>query len=382
MKTDWLEVSALVGAGVAGALQIGKLAPAMLKIAAEFDIGLAGAAALLSVFSLLAALVGAGAGMLAARAGVRRALLAGCFALSGAGLVLAVAPDATTLFVARFVEGFGFLAIVVSAPSVIAARAAPADRAAAMAAWSCFMPTGIAIGLFAAPIVEAAGWRFAWGLAALLPALAGLVIMWRVPPVAVTSDGILDGLRRVWAARKPALIAAGFSCYAAIYTGIAAFLPAFLVQRFGAGVGLAGMVAALAAVANIAGNLLAGRAMAWGAAPLLLVLGGGAAMTVLAVATFVVAPGLWAALGLALVASVLGGMVPASLFALVPGSVADRALVAPALGLTVQANNLGQVVWPPVMAWCAGFGWGWMAVPFLVLGAGLLGAALALRRAG
>ncbi len=71
--TRWAEVLALLALGVAGALQLGKVPPALLAIAGEFGVGLPWAAALLSFFALVAALAGLAAGLAAARLGVRRA---------------------------------------------------------------------------------------------------------------------------------------------------------------------------------------------------------------------------------------------------------------------------------------------------------------------
>ena len=79
--TDWREIGALVAAGVASAVQFGKVGPSLLAIGQELGTGLSGAAGLISVFALVAAAAGLPAGLLAARAGVRRVLLAGLWAL-------------------------------------------------------------------------------------------------------------------------------------------------------------------------------------------------------------------------------------------------------------------------------------------------------------
>jgi hypothetical protein len=168
------------------------------------------------------------------------------------------------------------------------------------------------------------------------------------------------------AARRPLRVAAAFASYNCVYLGIAAFLPAYLEAR-GAGTGLAGGMAALAAVANAIGNFGGGVLMGRGAAPERLLAGGALAMAGLAAALYL-APVVWLAVALAMAACCIGGLVPAACFALLPRSVPDAALVAPAMGLTIQGNNLVQLLAPPALGALAGISWGLVAVPLLLSG--------------
>ncbi|HEV7266067.1 MAG TPA: MFS transporter [Falsiroseomonas sp.] len=372
--TRWPAILAIVFAGIAAAAQIGKVPAAMTTIAAEFGLSLAAAALLVSLAALFAGLGGLAIGLAAARIGARRGLLAGLSLAALAAAVAPLAPSAPPLFAIRIAEGAGFLLIVVSAPSLVAALAAPADRPSAMGLWGGFMPGGIALGLFTAPVVEAAGWRPAWLLCAAL-LLAGLVLCWRLiprlPPVASgPRPRLAVQLRALMAARRPLRVAAAFAAYSCVYFGIAAFLPAYL-ESLGVGTGAAGGAAALAAIANLAGNLSAAALMRRGVAPERLATAGAAAMALLAAAVFAL-PLPSSAMGLALLACGVGGLVPASLFALVPASVPRPELVAPAMGLTIQGNNLVQLLAPPLLGVLAGLGWALLALPLLA--AGLLAA--------
>jgi MFS family permease len=183
-------------------------------------------------------------------------------------------------------------------------------------------------------------------------------------------------LRGVLAARRPLYVAGIFGAYNIIYLGLAAFLPAYL-ESLGARTGAAGGAAALAAIANVAGNLLAAALMRRGIAPERLAIVGATAMAVLAALVFAV-PVPWFAVSLALLASLVGGLLPAACFALLPGSVPAPALVPPAMGLTIQANNLMQVLSPPALGAVASLAWPLMALPLLLAGglAALLGAKL------
>ena len=384
--TRWAEVLALLALGVSSALQVGKVPPALLVVAAEFGAGLPAAAALLSFFALVAGLAGLAAGLVAARAGVRRALLWGGAVLGGAGLFAAFAPSLPLLYAARVVEGLAYLAITVSAPTLLAARVAPRDRNLALSLWSTFMPAGITLGLVAAPLMDAAGWRPVWAGAALLvwaAMAAALLVLPKEAGAPVRAEGNLGAaVPALFRARLPLLVALCFGAYALTYFGIAGFLPAFLVAAHGIGLGAAGVVAALAAVANLCGNLAAAQMMRWGFAPARIVLVVGVGMAVLAAASFALPLPWWGAFGLALVASGIGGMVPASLFALVPRAVPAAALTGPAMGLVIQCNNIGQMVGPPVIATAAEAAWPLVALPLLAAGAVLLAAARPLQRIG
>ncbi|MBP0445768.1 MFS transporter [Roseomonas sp. SSH11] len=384
--TRWAEIGALVAAGVAAALQFGKVAPSLLAIGADLGIGLGGAAGLLSVFALMAAGFGLPAGLVAARAGVRRVLLAGLWVLGAAGLAAAAAPGPVLLYACRVAEGAAFLAVVVSAPTLVAARAAAADRSLAMTWWSAFMPSGIALGMLMAPLVEGLGWRAAWAVMALLPWAAALAAGVLLPPSAGRpaegGAGVRVRVAALWRARLPFFVATAFAGYAVVYFGIAGFLPARLVEGFGLSLPLAGLAGAAAALFNIAGNLAAGRLLRRGWQAPALVMAAGAAMTLLSAGTFTLPFSLPLTVAAALLASGIGGVIPASLFSLAPRSVADPALTGPALGLVVQCNNIGSVLAPLAIASMARIDWALAALPLLAAGAALLLLARPLRRIG
>lgn len=183
------------------------------------------------------------------------------------------------------------------------------------------------------------------------------------PPAAMP---VLRQLRILAAAGRPLRIAATFAAYNTMYFGIATFLPARL-ESLGAGTGGAGAAAALAALANAAGNLAAGLLMRRGTAPGRLVLAGALGMALLAAGVFLV-PQPAAVLSLAVLACGIGGVLPAACFALLPRAVPDPALVAPAVGLVIQGNNLVQLLAPPLIGALAAQAWALAALPLLAAG--------------
>jgi MFS family permease len=380
MTTRWPPILAILAGGILGAAQIGKVPAAMTTIGAEFGLGLAGAALLVSLFALMAALGGLAIGLAAARIGPNRALLAGLALGAVAAGAAALAPGTAALLAARVAEGAGFLLLTVAAPGLIAGLATAKDRATAMAVWGAYMPLGVALGLASAPVVAAFGWRAAWGGLAVMLGLAALACWRMVPPAPVAPTGAFrpmgQQVRALVAARRPLQVASAFATYNIMYLGIAAFLPARL-ESLGAGTGLAGVAAAVAALANAGGNLASGALMARGLAAERLVVAGALAMSVTAAAVYLV-PSALAATALAVLACGVGGLVPASCFAILPRAVPSPALVAPAVGLVMQGNNLAQLLAPPAIGALAGIAWPLAALPLLAAGllAALAGRAL------
>ncbi|MFG3757141.1 MFS transporter, partial [Klebsiella pneumoniae] len=89
-------------------------------------------------------------------------------------------PSYRVLFAARLLEGFGYLLITVSAPSVLQRIADPARRDVVFALWSSFMPTGMAIAMLAGPLLG--NWRAVWGSGAVFAVLAVIAVSVVVPP--------------------------------------------------------------------------------------------------------------------------------------------------------------------------------------------------------
>lgn len=345
--TDWRAVAVVVAAGVAASFHLGKVAIAAPQLQAGLGLSLSMLGALGGTFALLGAVGGLLAGSLVARAGARRMLVLGLVA-TVLGTLLAV-PSASyaVLLASRAVEGLGFVLITVAGPTVLARQVQAADRSRAMALWSCFMPTGIALAMLTGPWFG--GWRSLWMAAALASGLIAALVLWAVPrdtPAHHEAHGIAPSARLAQVWRGPALaLATSFLLYSLMFFALFSFLPVLLQQRMQVGATAVGLLAALASAANIAGNLAAGALL-----PRLgrTVLGtaAAAAMGLCALGIFVPVLPPWAAFALCLVFSAMGGLVPASLLSSVPQVSATPAHAALAVGLLMQGSNLGQALGP------------------------------------
>jgi CP family cyanate transporter-like MFS transporter len=361
----------IVLAGVAAALHIGKLPPALPLLQAELGVSLVQSGFLLSLVQLAGMGLGLLVGLAGDGLGLRRCLLAGLLTLSAASAIGGLAQDATSLLVLRAVEGCGFLLAVTPGPSLIRRTVAAGDIDAKLGLWGSYMPFGTALALLAAPwLLPLGGWR---GWCWLLAALSLLMAAW--VRAAVPADGATAlASRAVWARRAghtlaapgPWLLGLCFAMYSGQWLAVIGFLPTVYAQAQVSGVA-AGALTALAAAVNMVGNVTAGRLLRRGCAPRTLLWTGFAAMAIGAAGAFLPAldAGGAARYAAVLVFSLFGGLVPATLFALCLRLAPGADTVSTTVGWMQQCSAVGQFVGPPLVGWVArqagGWHWTWAA---------------------
>ncbi len=355
---------------------------ALPALRADLGIGLATAGWVLAIFSLIGVAAGMAIGSIVGRWGDRRTVVAGLALMAAASLGGAAAPGIAVLLATRFVEGMGFLMVVVAVPSLVARLARPDDLKLALGIWGAYMPVGQAIMVLAAPIVLAPfGWRGLWLANAAVLALFAAILTRATAklPMPPPRPGLslLRDLRDTVTAPGPLLLAAIFCFYAMQYLAVMGFLPTVLIERQGLGTAAAGVLAAIAIAMNGVGNLAAGMLLQRGAQRWRLIAAASVAMAIAALIIFTVAPPLWASYACYLAFAGFGGMLPASVFGAVPGLAPSRHLVATTNGLVVQGSNIGLVIGPPAVGALAA-AIGWQFAPLLTVPAALTAALLAL----
>jgi DHA1 family inner membrane transport protein len=384
-RSDWTRIWILVLAGVVCAMQIGKVPPALSLLREDLSVGLVASAWILSMFSALGALFGSAAGALADRFGSQHVTVASLFVMALASAVGGTAHGAGLLLVSRAIEGSGFVVTVVAVPSQLVAAASGRARHFVPSLWGTYMPVGMALAIGTSPLIlSALGWRPWWEFNAGLLAALALAVAWsnsRVPALPARPPTRFGGVLRASLLRPGALLLAGiFACYAFQFLAIMGFLPTILQER-GITAKAAGGLTALAVIVNAAGNLTAGWWLTRGAAPRSLIC---VATIGMALAELVVFSPRYpsslqylAVLGF----SVIGGLVPASIFTAVP-NVALADARSSTMGIIVQASHLGQLVGPPAVAAVAAALGGWRASPLVLVPVAAIGlaAALSLRR--
>jgi predicted MFS family arabinose efflux permease len=297
------------------------------------------------------------------------------------GALGAAAWGFASLLVARFLEGVGFIAFVVSAVALMnAAAATPRDRARALGLWSSYMPSGGTIALLAAPLLIGTwGWRGLWMVLAVAALVSTLVLARLVP---ASQYGQVSSMRLVVESLRNAgniTMALLFAFYVAQWTSIMVWLPTFLVDEHRMSATAAALATALYVLINAPGNLTGGWLLARGVPRGALVIGGAliAALCEIGMLAGALPPA--ARYVLVLVFSFCAGVIPAAVFSGLPVHARTPQHIGTGNGIVMQASQIGQFLAPLALAWIAtGFGWHanlWALLAFAA-GATLCGVAI------
>jgi MFS family permease len=378
-RTAWL---VLLG-GVAAAMHVGKLPPALPVLREALGIGLVEAGFLLSLVQLAGMTLGLPVGLAADSIGPKRTMVAGLLLTAGASLAGGWVSTPGPLLALRALEGLGFLLGALPAPALIR-RLVPAERLSAMLGlWSTFMPVATSLALLAGPAwIAWAGWPAWWWL---LGAFSLVMAAWLAlalpedPPGAHLVD-VGARVRQTLGAPGPWLVALAFGAYSSQWLAVIGFLPSIYRD---AGMASSWAVAAttVAAAVNIAGNVASGRLLQRGVrAPRLLAIGFGA-MGLGGVLAFGAWPGNGPAGALLRYAGVLclsgiGGIIPGTLFSLAVRLAPGERTVSTTVGWMQQWSAFGQFAGPPLVAWVASRAGGWQWSWIVTTGCAVAGLAL------
>jgi len=269
------------------------------------------------------------------------------------------AHDAAALLILRAFEGLGLLLAVTPAPSLIRRLASSRNSDTMLGLWGAYMPFGTAAALLASPwLLHRFGWQSLWWLLAA-PSLVMAVWVWSAVPAdgsehSAAAAAWTARLQRTLSSRGAWLMALTFAVYSGQWLAVIGFLPSIYAQAAIAGE-TAGALTALAAAMNIVGNAAAGRLLQRGVAAPRLLYCGFAAMAAGAALAFMPAlhGGAVVQYIAVLIFSMLGGLVPATLFALSVRLAPDGHTVATTVGWMQQLSALGQFTGPPLVAWVA-----------------------------
>jgi MFS family permease len=383
-STRWATVLLICGAGVVVAFQIGKAPAALPLVRADLQLSLVTAGWVISMFNVIGTLLGMIIGALADRLGHRRVILSGLALVAAASLLGAMAGGGAALLASRFFEGLGFMMVVVAAPALIVRATDPRDLELAFGFWGCYMPAGSALMMAAAPAVLAPfGWRGLWVANAVLVALFAIALAMTMrgfvrPRAAAAPSSLARDMRATITAPGPVLLALSFGAYALSYLVVLGFLPTILIEREGVPLTVATALTAFAIAMNVPGNLIGGVLVHRGIRPWLL-------LTIASVTILVCGSGfyaselpLWLRYALCVVLSFVGGILPSSIFGAAPALAPSPRLVATTNGLIMQGSNLGQSIGPPGAAALAASVGDWHLTPLVLAAAGLVGIIVAL----
>ena len=340
-------------AGIIAAMQIGKMPATIGDIRSELLLSLVLAGWVISCFNITSALFGALTGVVVDHLGYRRTLLAGMACLIVGNLLGYASASDSILLLARIIEGVGFVSVVIAAPALIANVTAPADRAFAMALWSAYMPTGMAIMLLLTPMLLTMwGWRSIWLANALLIALfsALFVFMTRHLATSAPQPRKLADLAVVITRPGPGLLAACFAVYALQWHALMAWLPTLLTETSDYSTQRAAVWVALIVAINIVGNVSGGYLLKYGITRWQIILTANILISFIVLGLFSDSITLFLQITLACLFSMVCGVIPAAIMAGIPAHAPSPAHIGATNGVIVQGSNIGTLFGPPLLA--------------------------------
>jgi predicted MFS family arabinose efflux permease len=382
VATRWGVVVFAMLAAVIAAGHVGKLPPALPSIRTELGLDIVAASWLASIFSVTGMLSAIMFGALASRFNPWRTAITGLTLLAASGLGGALAASSAQLFVSRFLEGLGFLAVVVAAPSLIASATSGRKRGMALGFFAAYMPAGVSVMIFAAPAaLFLGGWRLLWIAVAAL-ATAGALLMaatgrtQRTPSHARAVPW--NAIGQALAQPGPWLMAGCFALYGAQLYALITWMPTFMIEERGADPAVASALTALIVVANGICSFFGGWLLHRGAAPWAMIVVAGAVMAISAFTAFSGAMPDAVRYLASLTLCGAGGVAAAVSFASAPLFAAMPAQTGVLNGLIVQASNLAQFAGPTVLATGVSRSGRWESALWVMVGVNVLMMALAL----
>ena len=333
-------------AGLCAAAQFAKMGLFLPELQQLYpDAGIA-SGFLITLISLVGALLGLVAGILVGKIGPRNILLSGLIAGSLISVIQSFNLPLTFLLITRVLEGATHLAIVVAAPTLISLYSSDRLRAFAMTLWGTFFGVSFALTAWLGlPFVAAQGIHALFFAHALMLSFTTLLVLFVIPKQGSISSGAalkfeafsLKGLytrhKQAWCSPHVAAPASGWLFYTITFVALLAILPGLLPvdQR--------AFVAGAMPLASIMSSMTIGVVLLWrytAVQVLFLLVPNKALVCVL----------LFLALGL----------VQGSSFAAIPQLNATPAKQALAYGALAQAGNIGNLCGTPLLLFLYNYG--------------------------
>ncbi len=256
---------ALCALGFVGTLSVVSMGPFLVDMAHDLNttVPLLGQVTTISVF--FGALVGLVAGPLADHYGHRRLLLVGvtCLTFSAAGVILA--NSFTWLVLARLLAGIGGAILPGVSLAIAGSRFYGEERRKAMSWTVAAIASPVILGLpVLAVFGDYAGWRYAFGVVALVSLACLILVRVALPDDAVIPEEsfrlrTIANSYRLLLHHRPTLTILGASAFRAMcWAGSMTYLSAYFISSKGISVSGYGAVAMIVGVGYIAGSLGAG----------------------------------------------------------------------------------------------------------------------------
>ena len=336
--------------GLGAAAQFAKVGLVLPELAMMYPDAGASLGFLVSSISFMGALLGLFAGSLAAGIGLRKLLLMGLLLGSALSLLQSTGLPVLLLLISRIVEGVAHLAIVVSAPTLVALSSSDRMRPAAMTLWGSFF--GVSYTLTAwigLPLVAQYGVNTLFFTHGTLMAIAALLAFFVVPVREVdvkkrnvgrlNLSNIIRLHKNAWSSPWVAAPAAGWLFYTLTFVALITVLPAMMLPEDRS------FTATVLPMASILSSMTIGVLLLQWLSAVVVIQTGLIAAICAAIILFFVPETPWPAI--VLFSSL--GLVQGASFTAVPQLNPDSATQALANGTLAQAGNLGNSLGTPLL---------------------------------
>ncbi len=379
--TKWTAIWALFLAGCTLALHVGKLPAALPLLVDEFGLSLAQSGNLVSIYSLLIAVLALAAGLAVARIGYVRFAVAGV-TLGMLGSIAGLTADSLLgLMLSRACEGLGWVIGVVSFPTILACLCTARDRPVVLGLWGAFMGVGTGFILLTAPTLQSmGGWRLSWLVASLLSLIGALVVIvvcyqQRVHLLHLRNNRVRAKFAD-FRSKEAIALCVVFCVYSLQYTSITSFLPTLLSEDPDMLLSNATYWTALLILINAFGNISAGWLLRQGISRFSIL---STALVVTGVLALIILSSKDATLRIiaAFPLTLVGGLIPGTLFSTAPLVASSAAGVGGMIGFMLMGAGLGQMIGPIAVTRVVEWAGDWFAGGALLLAAGIVGAVCA-----
>ncbi|QGU07029.1 Tetracycline resistance protein, class C [Corynebacterium occultum] len=259
------EIWVLVSAAFIIAVGYGLIAPIIPQFAQSFDVGMAAAGAVVSIFAMSRLLFAPVSGRLIDKLGSRKVYLSGLMMVAVTTGLVALAQEYWHILLLRGIGGIGSTMFTVSAMGLIVRMSPPAIRGKASSAYA----SAFLIGNIFGPVIGAAlsmlGMRIPFAIYGASVALAAFVVWWKMPKMDAAEERGRDTeppLRFAEAFRDSAYRSALVGAFANGWSNFGvrvATLPLFAAAIFEHGGATAGFAMATFAAGNAIALQFSGR---------------------------------------------------------------------------------------------------------------------------
>lgn len=354
----------IILAGYLAAIHVGKLSAVIPILQQDLGLSFTQAGFSLSLVQGAGMLFALCIGALSEKVGLKRCLILALIILGLSSMAGLWIQHVAALYFFRFTEGIGFLTISLCAPAILKRISRAETLNFKMGLWSSYMGVGVSLAVFTIPmLLEYLSWQSIWAILGSLCLLIAVMIkrylyIEAVTPVqpnrpqAGTENTSFWQIIKVTLTHPPILcLAIIFACYTSQWITVTGFLPTLYVEH-GIDLKVAGALVSMVVLANLGGTFGAGMLLQGGWKPKTLLSTGFIAMLCSSLLAF--AASSWLLFELQLVSAVLfsliGGMIPTTIFAITLRYAPRANAAAASVGLVLQVSACGQFFVPPLSA--------------------------------